>query len=74
MKPCSWLERARENTRAVVRRVREKGALRGVLTTERSDVDRLTAEAREHPRIRALVTAFAGEIRSVDPASPLPPT
>jgi carbamoyl-phosphate synthase small subunit len=32
------------DTRALVRRLRERGALRGVLTTERSDVDRLAAE------------------------------
>lgn len=45
------------DTRAVVRRLRERGALRGVLTTERSDVDRLAAELADFPTMtgRALV-------------------
>ena len=45
------------DTRAVVRRLREKGALRGVLTTERSDVDALRAELADVPTMagRALV-------------------
>jgi carbamoyl-phosphate synthase small subunit len=45
------------DTRAVVRRLREKGALRGVLTTERSDVDALRAELADVPAMagRALV-------------------
>jgi carbamoyl-phosphate synthase small subunit len=45
------------DTRAVVRRLRERGALRGVLTTERSDVDRLAAELADFPAMtgRALV-------------------
>jgi len=45
------------DTRALVRRVREKGALRGVLTTERSDVAGLTAELADYPTMsgRALV-------------------
>ena len=45
------------DTRAVVRRLRERGALRGVLTSERSDVDRLTAELADFPTMegRALV-------------------
>ncbi len=45
------------DTRAVVRRVRERGALRGVVTTERSEVAPLLAEVREHPSMtgRALV-------------------
>ncbi len=37
------------DTRAVVRRLRERGALRGVLTTERSDVDALRAELADIP-------------------------
>jgi len=37
------------DTRAVVRRVREHGALRGVLTTERSDVSALVAELADFP-------------------------
>ena len=45
------------DTRAVVRRLRERGALRGVLTTERSDVDGLAAELADFPSMagRALV-------------------
>ena len=45
------------DTRALVRRLRERGALRGVLTTERSDVDRLAAELADFPAMagRALV-------------------
>lgn len=45
------------DTRAVVRRVREQGALRGVLTSERSDVGALLAEVKDHPPMagRALV-------------------
>ena len=45
------------DTRAVVRRVRQQGALRGVLTSERSDVDQLLAEVRDFPSMagRALV-------------------
>src|SRR4029450_3831965 len=45
------------DTRAVVRRLRERGALRGVLTTERSDVDALRAEVADFPTMvgRALV-------------------
>ncbi|MEO8504496.1 MAG: glutamine-hydrolyzing carbamoyl-phosphate synthase small subunit [Acidobacteriota bacterium] len=45
------------DTRAVVRRLRERGALRGVITTERSDVATLQAELRDFPSMvgRALV-------------------
>ncbi len=45
------------DTRAIVRRVRERGALRGVLTSERSDVSALVAEVQEYPLMsgRALV-------------------
>ncbi|HEV7516364.1 MAG TPA: glutamine-hydrolyzing carbamoyl-phosphate synthase small subunit [Thermoanaerobaculia bacterium] len=45
------------DTRAVVRRLRERGAMRGVLTSERSDVDRLAAELADFPTMtgRALV-------------------
>ncbi|HEY4562124.1 MAG TPA: glutamine-hydrolyzing carbamoyl-phosphate synthase small subunit [Thermoanaerobaculia bacterium] len=45
------------DTRAVVRRLRERGALRGVLTTERSDVEALSAEVAAFPSMegRALV-------------------
>jgi carbamoyl-phosphate synthase small subunit len=45
------------DTRAVVRRLRERGSLRGVLTTERSDVAALAAELADYPSMsgRALV-------------------
>jgi carbamoyl-phosphate synthase small subunit len=45
------------DTRAVVRRLRQEGALRGVVTTERSDVQALVAEVREVPTMsgRSLV-------------------
>ena len=45
------------DTRALVRRLRQHGALRGVITTERSDVDALRKELAEFPTMagRALV-------------------
>ena len=45
------------DTRALVRRLRSHGALRGVVTTERSDVDALAAELADVPPMegRALV-------------------
>ena len=45
------------DTRAVVRRVRQQGAMRGVLTSERSDVEDLVAELQGFPSMagRALV-------------------
>jgi len=45
------------DTRAVVRRLRERGAMRGVVTTERSDAAALLAEVRDFPSMagRALV-------------------
>jgi len=45
------------DTRAVVRRLREHGALRGVVTTERSEVETLRAEVADFPSMvgRALV-------------------
>ncbi len=45
------------DTRAVVRRVRERGALRGVLTSERSDAHQLVGELQDFPVMtgRALV-------------------
>ena len=45
------------DTRAVVRRLRERGAMRGVLTTERSDVEALRRELDDFPPMagRALV-------------------
>jgi carbamoyl-phosphate synthase small subunit len=45
------------DTRAVVRRLRERGAMRGVITTERSDVEALRRELADFPSMagRALV-------------------
>ena len=45
------------DTRALVRRLRERGSLRGVLTSERSDVAALAAELADYPTMegRALV-------------------
>jgi carbamoyl-phosphate synthase small subunit len=45
------------DTRAVVRRIRRHGALRGVVTSERSDLDALAAELSDFPTMagRALV-------------------
>jgi carbamoyl-phosphate synthase small subunit len=45
------------DTRALVRRLREHGAARGVITTERSDIDGLLAELADYPSMagRALV-------------------
>jgi len=45
------------DTRALVRRLRERGALRGVVTSERSDIAGLTAELADFPTMegRALV-------------------
>jgi carbamoyl-phosphate synthase small subunit len=59
----AWLRRHRVpaisglDTRAVVRRLRQHGSLRGVVTTERSDVDALGAELADFPSMagRALV-------------------
>ncbi len=65
------------DTRAVVRRVREEGALRGVLTTERSDVDALLTEVRAHPTMagRALVDEVTcGEPYEVSPPAGVEPT
>ncbi len=49
------------DTRALVRRLREKGAMRGVVTTERSEVAALLAEVRDSPPMagRALVDEVA---------------
>lgn len=58
------------DTRAVVRRIRQRGALRGVISSERSDVDALLAEVREFPEMagRALVDEVTrGEIETLTP-------
>ena len=62
------------DTRAIVRRLRERGALRGVLTSERSDVQGLLAEVRDSPTMagRALVdevTCAAAHELPADPAA-----
>ena len=58
------------DTRAIVRRLRERGALRGVLTTERSDVAALQAELQDFPTMvgRALVD----EVTSAAPSELMP--
>ncbi len=52
------------DTRAIVRRLRERGALRGVLTTERSDVAALRAELADFPSMvgRGLVDQVTCEV------------
>jgi carbamoyl-phosphate synthase small subunit len=61
------------DTRALVRRLRERGALRGVVTSERSDAAALTAELGDFPLMtgRALVdevtTAAAYEVHPDGP-------
>jgi carbamoyl-phosphate synthase small subunit len=54
------------DTRAVVRRLRERGSLRGVLTTERSGVDGLVAELADFPTMegRALVDEVTASART----------
>ncbi len=58
------------DTRALVRRLRLHGALRGVLTTERSDVDALAAELADFPSMvgRALVDEVSCEAPWEHPA------
>ncbi|HEX5760347.1 MAG TPA: glutamine-hydrolyzing carbamoyl-phosphate synthase small subunit [Thermoanaerobaculia bacterium] len=61
------------DTRAVVRRLRERGALRGVLTTERSDAAALAAELADFPPMagRALVDEVTcGEEWELAPEGP----
>jgi len=59
------------DTRALVRRLRERGALRGVLTTERSDVSALRAELDDYPPMtgRALVDEVTVETAWEMPAA-----
>jgi carbamoyl-phosphate synthase small subunit len=67
------------DTRALVRKLRERGALRGVLTTERSDVAALAAELADFPSMagRALVDevtcAAAYEVPAAGEAAGEPP-
>ena len=58
------------DTRALVRRLRVRGALRGVVTTERSDVDALAAELADVPPMegRALVDEVTAAERREIPA------
>ncbi len=58
------------DTRALVRRLREHGSLRGVLTTERDDVEALARELREFPTMtgRALVDEVTCEAPYVIPS------
>jgi len=58
------------DTRALVRRLRERGALRGVLTTERSDAAGLAAELADFPTMagRALVDEVTCDSRYEMPA------
>jgi carbamoyl-phosphate synthase small subunit len=53
------------DTRALVRRLRERGSLRGVLTSERSDIAQLSAELADYPTMtgRALVDEVSGPDR-----------
>ena len=53
------------DTRALVRRLRERGALRGVVTSERSDAAALTAELADFPPMtgRALVDEVTTAVR-----------
>jgi carbamoyl-phosphate synthase small subunit len=58
------------DTRALVRRLRDRGAMRGVVTTERSDVDALLAEVRALPTMEG--RALAHEV-STREGRELPP-
>ena len=61
------------DTRAVVRRLRERGALKGVVTTERSDVASLVAELADFPSMagRALVEEVTpAAARRIEAATP----
>ncbi len=58
------------DTRALVRRLRERGAQKGVLTTERSDIAGLLAELADFPSMagRALVGEVTRSVPSTLPA------
>ncbi len=60
------------DTRALVRRLRERGALRGVVTSERSDTAALTAELADFPLMagRALVDEVTTTAAYEVPAAP----
>ncbi|HLF56685.1 MAG TPA: glutamine-hydrolyzing carbamoyl-phosphate synthase small subunit [Thermoanaerobaculia bacterium] len=55
------------DTRAVVRRLRERGSLQGVVTTERSDVDALLAEVRDFPSMAG--RALVAEVTRAEPVT-----
>jgi carbamoyl-phosphate synthase small subunit len=55
------------DTRALVRRLRERGALRGVVTSERSDVEGLLAELADFPTMAG--RALVDEVSRAAPAS-----
>jgi carbamoyl-phosphate synthase small subunit len=59
------------DTRAVVRRLRERGAMRGVLTTQRSELEALRRELADFPSMagRALVDEVTCETRYEMPPS-----
>jgi carbamoyl-phosphate synthase small subunit len=59
------------DTRAIVRRVRESGALRGVVTTEHSEVEALLRQVRDSPPMtgRALVDEVTCEAAYEVPAA-----
>ena len=40
------------DTRALTRHIREDGAMKGIITTEESDVDMLTEKAQNHPGVK----------------------
>lgn len=61
----------RIDTRAVVRRVRQHGALRGVVTTERSDVAALQAELADFPSMAG--RALVAEVTCDEPWEMAPP-
>ncbi|MEM9291538.1 MAG: glutamine-hydrolyzing carbamoyl-phosphate synthase small subunit [Acidobacteriota bacterium] len=74
-----WLRRHRLpaiagiDTRALVRRLRVQGALRGVVTSERSEVEALVREVKDFPSMegRALVDEVtAGAERILEPEGP----
>ena len=59
------------DTRAIVRRVRQQGALRGVVTSERSDVDRLLSELQDFPTMAG--RALVDEVSCSEPYELRPP-
>ena len=59
------------DTRALVRRLREQGALRGVVTSERSDTAALVAELRDFPRMEGRALAFEVGCREAYELAPL---